>query len=148
MTDVPGGRSRPPRRRWWAGFLVGVAGGMLVTAIVVLVRGQDAASPPPAAYEHSFPPEVTGDVWISITAEDEAPRLVTITWGRWRRRLVHASGEKVSYVFTKAEGGPDTTVVPTIVVVDPGAEVTFGTGPAPQPAIDVRSDWVALDRSP
>lgn len=147
----PGAGRRPLRRRGvWAGLVIGVVAVSGALAAVVYAGGDDdsaegreASARPdePVEASHEWPADYTGQVWITVTAPDDAPRSVTIRWGPWERRIVHDSAEPVTYWFTKAPPEPGDVNVPTTVRVDPGAQVAFDLGAPPVGAVDASTDW-------
>lgn len=110
-------------------------------------RGGDAveasATPPPEAkrFRHVFESDYVGPVWITVEAPDAGTRSVTIKWGPWQRRITHQGSEALTYHFWKGVTPAGERVPPTTVVVDPGAEVTFGAGAIPEGAVDVNKEW-------
>jgi hypothetical protein len=110
-------------------------------ALLALVRKGD--EPDPAnRWVHTWPAEVSGEVWFTVDAEDAGNRSVTIRWGPWVRPITHASADPVTYVFTKELTPEGESPVPITVDVAPGADVVFGDGPPPSPFEDVNADWV------
>jgi hypothetical protein len=90
---------------------------------------------------HEWPAAYSGQVWITVTAADAAPRSVTIRWGPWERHFVHDSDEPVSYWFTKDPPKPGDENVPATVRIEPGADVTFDQGTPPVGAVDTSTGW-------
>jgi hypothetical protein len=142
---------RSGRRGAWAGLVIGI---IVVSGAVVAVlhdHGDDGdgdgreASPQqqdePVEISHEWPAAYGGQVWITITAADAAPRSVTIRWGPWERHFVHESDEPLSYWFTKNAPKPGDENVPTTVTVSPGADVAFDQGTPPVGAIDQSTGW-------
>ena len=145
-TDGGGeGRVRRVRRRW--PVLVGAIVGAVAFSGALLAQQRDGDEPPPATrWEHTWPPEVSGQVWITVDAEDAATRNVTIRWGPFERPILHTSADPMTYVFTKEPTPEGESSVPITIDVEPGAVVEFGDGPPPSPSEDVNSDWVEVPR--
>jgi hypothetical protein len=150
--DVPAGTAR--HRRAWAGIFIGL---LVVSGAVAAVlygdgrdeSGADGAPPPtsepaaPTSQTHEWPAEYGGPVWITVDAADAAPRTITLSWGKWERTVVHLESGPISYEFTKGEPQPGDGNWPTIVEVDPGADVSFDQGDdPPSGAIDVNDGWI------
>jgi hypothetical protein len=95
----------------------------------------------PVEASHEWPAAFSGQVWITITASDTAPRSVTIRWGPWEKRFVHESDEPVSYWFTKDPPKPGDQNVPATVRIEPGADVTFDQGTPPVGSVDASIGW-------
>jgi len=155
----PGAGGRPLRRRGvWAGLVIGVIAVSGALAAVLYAGGDDGTAQdneptsrvPEAAVEksHEWPAAYAGQVWITVTAPDDAPRSVTIRWGPWERRIVHESAEPTTYWFTKDPPEPGGQNVATTVRIDPGADVTFDQGTPPVGAVDVNDDWEAAAEDP
>jgi hypothetical protein len=135
------GRGRRHRRRW--PVLVGVIVGALAVSGALMAQLRKTDEPPPAkTWTHTWPAEVSGEVWITVDAEDVATRTITIRWGPWERPILHTSADPVTYVFTKDPTPQGEDPVPITVDVVPGATVEFGDGPPPSPNEDVNADWV------
>lgn len=144
-------------RRIWVG-LVGLAIGIIAVsgALVAVLHDrddsgddEDDAAPelPEGATEDSYewPAEYAGPVWITVDAEDDSTRTVTIRWGPWQRRITHAKDEPTTYVFNKDANGVDNEAVPATVRIEPGADVEFGSGedpPAESEVVD--SGWTPV----
>lgn len=122
-------RATPGRRA--IAMLAGLAG---VVAAVLLVafflRGGDA---PPARFEHTFPSEYIGTVWITVTAEDDDEHTVELEWARLATAVPHRGTQ--TYFFVRGVG--QERDLPLQVRVSPPAEVTFGYGEDPPDGIDI-----------
>jgi hypothetical protein len=142
-TDEPEevGTGRRRRRRWpvFVGVIVGAAA--VSGALVAQLRKSDEP-PAPTSWGYTWPAEVSGQVWITVDAEDAATRTVTIRWGPWERPILHTTADPMTYVFTKDPTPPGEDPVPITVDVVPGATVEFGNGPPPTPNEDVNADWI------
>lgn len=93
-----------------------------------------------AVFQHTFPSDHVGPVWIRVLAPDGARRTLKIHWGPHQRLIVHETSWAVTYAFRK-DAGP---TVPTTVTVSSGAGVrlTFGHGLiAPIGSVDVNDGW-------
>ena len=142
-TNGPGdvGTGRRGRRRWLV--LVGVIVGAVAVTGALAAQQRESDEPPAATtWRHTWPAEVSGDVWITVDAEDAATRTITLRWGPWQRPILHSTADPVTYVFTKDPTPPGEDPVPITVDVVPGATVEFGDGPPPRPNEDVNADWV------
>jgi hypothetical protein len=120
--------------------------------IAVVSASGDGDEPKPgrpveeSSYDHEFPADYAGPVWITVDAADAGARTITIAWGPWERRIIHEDAGPVTYVFTKNPPSPDDENVPTTVTVEPAARVEFGNGPTPPAgAVDVNADWTSAD---
>jgi hypothetical protein len=134
---------RRGRRRWLV--LVGVIVGAVAVSGALVAQQRESDEPPAATtWRHTWPAEVSGDVWITVDAEDSATRTITIRWGPWQRPILHSTADPVTYVFTKDPTPPGEDPVPITVDVVPGATVEFGDGPPPSPNEDVNADWVPV----
>lgn len=153
-TADPGGR----RSGIWHGVWVGLVIGVIVVsgALVAVLHGpgsddSDARRDSPQRLDeptevtHEFPAGYVGQVWVTITAPDAAPREVTISWGPWNKHLVHRSAEPKTYWFTRDAATSEADNIPATVHVEPGAEVTFDQGMVPVGAVDASIGW---ERSP
>jgi hypothetical protein len=145
------GDGGPPTRQAGPRVWVGVAVGVVLVAGALLAvayerddgsAGGDERPEARSAYTHEFEAAYTGDVWIEVDAPDDAPRTVTITWGRWQRRIIHETDDVVAYAFRKNDAQAEGEVIPTEVTVEPAAEVTFAAGDLPEGSVDVNDDWV------
>jgi hypothetical protein len=124
-----------------AAVLYGGDGGADGSGSAARQRNEPDGLDGPVEVSHEFPASYGGQVWITISAADDAPRSVTIRWGPWERRLVHQSDGPVSYWFTKDPPKPGDENVPTTVRIEPRAEVDFAQGTPPVGAIDASNDW-------
>jgi hypothetical protein len=139
-------------RRLWA-IIGGVLGAIAVSGGLVAVlgnsendaEGQDESAEETLAgaqeeWRHEFPESHAGQVWITVEAPDDEPRMVTITWGEWERRVTHTAEGPRTYVFTK-DPGP---TVPTVVRAEPAAVVEFGAGAPPDGSENVDEGWTRV----
>jgi hypothetical protein len=146
MSGPAVGTAGPGRRRSaWVGLVIGIiaVSGALV-AVLHDRGGEDEVSPPPdeaVKISHEWPAEYSGQVWITVDADDASPRSVTISWGPWERTFVHESADPLTYWFTKAPPKPGDANVPATVRIEPGAGVTFGQGPPAVGALDRSTGW-------
>lgn len=157
-------RTAPPRWRKWLGLAIGVVVASGALAAVLHDRGGDGddgggggrdarrseASPAGAEQttetSYEWPNTYAGPVWITVDAPDAVPRTITIRWGPWERRIIHEAADPVTYEFAKSPDDLGEPTVPTLVRVEPGAEVTFGSGSTPPPdAVDVNPGWTRTD---
>lgn len=125
-------------------FAAGLLTAVVVAAVFVRVhRSRTSETDDVSTVRIVYPEVYDGPVWITVDAPDAAPRLVTISWGAWQRRIDHASADPVTYWFTKGtSGAAGPATVETVVTADPPAEVTFGYGEfVPEGAVDVRDGW-------
>lgn len=152
--DAAGGGRHGRRRGVWVGLVIGViaVSGALV-AVLQDSGGDDEPSPlpggpiEPVEVTHEFPADYSGQVWITVTAADDAPRTVTIRWGPWERRFVHESPDPETYWFTKDPPQPGDENVPTTVRIEPGADVVFDQGSAPIGSFDMSTGWDHADET-
>ena len=96
--------------------------------------------PPDATFEHTYPAEHEGPVWIRVQAPDGDRRTIRIRWGPHQRLIVHETPWAVTYAFRKGAG----PTVPTTVTVSSGSgvSVVFGKGLiAPIGSVDVNDGW-------
>ena len=146
------GRGLGRRRGIWVGLAIGVVAvsGALAAVLYGGDGGADGSGSAarqgedpngPVEVSHEFPASYGGQVWITISAADDAPRSVTIRWGPWERRLVHESDGPVSYWFTKNPPQPGDENVPATVRIEPRAEVEFAQGTPPVGAVDASTEW-------
>ena len=98
-----------------------------------------------ATFEHTYPAEHEGAVWIRVQASDLESRTIVIRWGPFQREITHRAIWPVTYTFEK---GPGPTVPTTVTVADgAGVDVTFGHGDAPPlGAVDVNDGWTTNPR--
>ncbi len=151
MSGPAEGTAGPGRRRGvWAGLVIGI---IAVSGAFVAVlhdrgggNGEEASAQrqqqdEPVEVSHEWPATYGGQVWITVTAADAAPRSVTIRWGPWEKHFVHESDEPLSYWFTKDPPAPGAENVPATIRIEPGADVTFDQGTPPVGAIDTSTGW-------
>lgn len=92
----------------------------------------------PLETSHEFPADSAEPVWFRIEAGDDGPREVTATWSRLSTTFTHESAEPVTYFFVLGVGRPE----PLELLVDPAAEVTFGSGEVDGESVDLgASPW-------
>lgn len=146
--DAAAGGRRGRRRGVGVGLVIGVV--VVSGALVAVTRDgggadEEDAAPDrqdgPTEVTHEFPADYGGQVWITVTAADSAPRSVTIRWGPWEKRFVHESADPVSYWFLKDPPQPGDENVPTTVRIEPSADVTFDQGTPPVGARDASTGW-------
>lgn len=165
--EDPGGEPGTGRRvrsstwRRWLGLAIGI---LVVSGALVAVfhdregddggdggeddrrRAAAAAAAEPTEASHEWPSSYAGPVWITVDAGDTTPRTIVIRWGPWERRIIHESADPVTYEFAKSPDDVGEPTVPTAVRVEPGAEVTFGSGATPPAdAVDVNAGWTRVD---
>ena len=155
--DGSGGDGDDESRRIWVG-IVGLAIGIIAVsgALVAVLHDRadsgidpddEAPELPEGATEdsHQWAAEYDGPVWITVDAEDASTRTVTIRWGPWERRIIHATAEPTTYVFDKRANDAVNVVEPATVRIEPGAEVEFYSGEEiPADAEDVNTGWIQV----
>jgi hypothetical protein len=147
--DPEGARAAASRRRGvWLGLVIGVivVSGALVAVLQDPGSGDDRDAAPepqegPVEVTHAFPADYIGQVWITISAPDAAPREVTILWGPYEKHLVHQSADPKTYWFTRDAITTEADNIPATVQIEPGADVEFDQGMAPIGAIDASTGW-------
>jgi hypothetical protein len=140
--DGPDAEAGSRRWRQVAWFAIGVS--VAVIAGLSFVVLSDQASDEETQVTFRFPPDHVGPVWITVSAPDDEPRTVTITWGPYQRTVdLRARHPQICW-FEKRSIEPDeSSVVETVVEVTPAASVEPGHGPEPPPgAIDISDGWV------
>ncbi|MEZ5231604.1 MAG: hypothetical protein R2749_02690 [Acidimicrobiales bacterium] len=122
-----------------AALLAGAA--MVVAAVLLtafLLRGGDEE---PARFEHTFPSDYIGTVWITVTADDGGEHTVELEWARLTTTVPHEGTR--TYFFVRGVG--QERDLPLEVTVDPPAEVTFGYGDQPPDGVDIgATPWDVL----
>jgi hypothetical protein len=122
--------------------MLGVAVGIAAVSGALMAMMRKGEEPEPAnRWRHTWAAELSGQVWVTVDAEDSATRRVTLRWGPWQRQILHASADPVTYVTIKSPTPEGEDPVPITVDVNPGAVVTFGEGPPPSPSEDVSQNW-------
>ena len=129
---TPAAATTPTATRRAIGMLAGVAG--VVAAVLVVaffLRGD--GEPEPARFEHTFPSEYIGTVWITVAAADDDERTVELEWARLATTVPHRGTQ--TYYFVRGVG--QERDLPLQVRVSPPAEVTFGYGEDPPDGVDI-----------
>lgn len=98
---TPAAATTPTATRRAIGMLAGVAG--VVAAVLVVaffLRGD--GEPEPARFEHTFPSEYIGTVWITVAAADDDERTVELEWARLATTVPHRGTQ--TYYFVRGVG--------------------------------------------
>ncbi|HET6953926.1 MAG TPA: hypothetical protein VFI47_26410 [Acidimicrobiales bacterium] len=124
-------------------------GPVLAALVVVLAVAGDVTyqrlqrGPAAVTADHRWPASLDGPVWVRVAPPDGGGRTVALRWGPWRREVRLRGDEPVTYALTKRSSAPAGNAALT-VAVDPGAAITFGTGPPPAVGgaiVDLDGGW-------
>jgi hypothetical protein len=128
--------------------LVSVVIGVIAVsgALLAILRRSDGPEPA-ISWKHTWAAEVSGNVWITVDADDAETRRIDLHWGPFDRSILHTSADPTTYVFSKNLTPEGQEPVSITVDVTPGAVVVFGEGEPPTPFEDVNADWVRREGS-